>query len=81
MKKTTRKEVYEEFDEHGNLLSRTTTEETVEEDNNLAVSPYPSWVYCNGSPSVTTTATASINDTTYTNDPDQITMEQFFRGE
>ena len=70
MKKTTKKEVVEVFDEQGHLVSRTTTEETVEEDNSLTVQPYQYWRYCN-----------ETSDKTYTNDPDQITMEQFFRGE
>lgn len=33
MTKTTRKEVVEEFDQSGKLITRTTTEETITEDN------------------------------------------------
>lgn len=33
MTKTTRKEIIEEFDQTGKLITRTTTEETITEDN------------------------------------------------
>lgn len=42
MKKTTRKEVVEEFDQSGKLITRTTTEETITEDNLDPIIAYPS---------------------------------------
>lgn len=77
MKKTTRKEIIEEYDESGKIRSRTTIEET-EEETPDAESSYD-WLreYW------TAASTAPIASVTTTNtyDPDQITIEQFFRGE
>lgn len=40
MIKTTRKEIIEEFDESGHLITRTTTEETITEDDTSYQTPY-----------------------------------------
>lgn len=42
MTKTTRKEIIEEFDQTGKLITRTTTEETVIEDNSTDYITTPS---------------------------------------
>lgn len=40
MIKTTRKEIIEEFDESGHLITKTTTEETITEDDTSYQTPY-----------------------------------------
>ena len=100
MTKTIRKEIIEEFDDKGNLIQRTTTEETVEETPDT-VQPYPYWgidrtgdfnnphridfTYCSDetaptayykSDTTTNTTAESIHD----EDPNQCTIEDFFRG-
>lgn len=87
MTKTIRKEIIEEFDDKGNLIQRTTTEETVEETPDV-VQRYPFWgdvTYCSDETAptayykenVTTNAAAEI---THDEDPNQCTIEDFFRG-